>query len=169
MDGKWRSATPCLLLPLLLATGMSLPIALPAAAQPDAVAVIVHSSNQESRLSRRDIRGYLVLEENTWPDEKPITVYTPKSGKAKELMLRVVYELSNASELRDLLDRKTTSNQGTVREYSTDREIKEKVKNNPGAIGYISAEEVDEDDTVAALIVDGKKFTSVQYPLRIPE
>lgn len=128
----------------------------------DRVAIIVNKNNTETRLSRAEIREYLLLEKLTWRGNKPVAIFVRKDGRERDLMLKKVYD-KKAPELRTHILTKKTSQQGHATALSSDQAVLDRVRRDPYAIGYINASFL--DPSVVPVTVDGKSHTSSDYPL----
>ena len=151
------------LLAVVLATGAS------ARAQSAALAIVVHRSNPVESLTRAELRQILLLERQSWPNNKKITVVMRDSGQPERVaLLHAVCQMTERDFDRRLLQ--TTFQGGALaqpRTISTPDGMLRFVFNVPGALGYLRADAV--DATVKVVRIDGKLPNEPGYPLVLSE
>jgi len=116
-------------------------------------AVIVNKANAVEKISTRDLKRIFLGEKTTWPDNKEnIRVAVFKKGAVHKEFLK---DIVKKSPLRFSIHWKRILFTGTgsaANIFKTDAEVKEFIKANPTAIGYISAQSL--DDTVKKIGTD---------------
>ena len=153
---------------IAIAVGLAASIVCPCAAQaPPVMAFIVHRSNEVDNLSRAELREILLLESQSWPNRKKITVVMRDAGDAgRVLVLRSVCGMNDADLERHV---QQAIYQGTVvsppRTISTSDGMRRFVFNVPGAIGYVPL--IEADSTVKVLRIDGKLPGEPGYPVLV--
>jgi ABC-type phosphate transport system substrate-binding protein len=136
------------------------------AAPPPLFAIIVHRSNPVDNLSFSDLRRIFMLDTQTWPHGRKITVVLREKGQPERAdAIRILCGLSERDYEKHILFR---TFQGGVnigpRAIQSAPAMLRFVYNAPGAIGYVKADEV--DATVKLLRVDGTLPDDPRYPLR---
>jgi ABC-type phosphate transport system substrate-binding protein len=132
----------------------------------DALAIIVHRANPSDTLGSAELRRIFMLETQTWPQGRRITVVLREKGQAeREEALRAICGLSEADYERHVL---LQTFRGVVtrgpRSIQSASLMLRFVFNTPGAIGYVRADEV--DNSVKVLSIDNLLPGDAQYPLR---
>ena len=116
-------------------------------------AVIVNKANAVEKISSRDLKRIFLGEKTTWPHNKEkIRVAVFKKAALHKEFLR---DILKKSPLQFSLHWKRILFTGTGSApniFNTDAEVKEFVKANPTAIGYISPQSL--DDTVKKISTD---------------
>jgi len=132
----------------------------------DDLAIIVHRSNPVDDLSRAELRRMFLLETQTWPKGRKITVVLREKGQADRAeALELICDLTNAEYERHVLLQTFRGNVGWgPRSILTASAMLRFVFNVPGAIGSVWADEA--DDTVKVLRVEGRLPGEPDYPLR---
>jgi phosphate transport system substrate-binding protein len=161
------SARPVLLVALLLAAPFV--GAAPedeSTASPTPLAVVVHRSNPVDNLTMGELRHIFMLDTQTWPHGRKITVVLREKGQPERAdAIRIICRLSERDYERHILFR---TFQGTVnsgpRAIQSASAMLRFVYNAPGAIGYVNADEV--DASVKLLRIDGVLPDDPRYPLR---
>jgi len=132
----------------------------------DALAIIVHRANPIDALGSAELRRIFMLESQTWPQGRRITVVLREKGQAeRDDAIRAICGLSEADYERHVL---LQTFRGAVtrgpRSIQSASLMLRFVFNTPGAIGYVRADEV--DDSVKVLAIDNLLPGDAQYPLR---
>ena len=132
----------------------------------DALAIIVHRANPIDTLGSAELRRIFMLESQTWPQGRRITVVLREKGQAeREEALRAICGLSEADYERHVL---LQTFRGAVtrgpRSIQSASLMLRFIFNTPGAIGYVRADEV--DNTVKVVAIDDLLPGDAQYPLR---
>jgi ABC-type phosphate transport system substrate-binding protein len=157
-----------LVLVLLLSTAPLAPLALAGqqAAPAPALAIIVHHSNPVEGLTFSELRRIFMLDTQTWPNGRKITVVLREKGQPERAeALRIICGLSEREYDRHILLR---TFQGSVnigpRAIQSAPGMLRFVYNAPGAIGFVHADEV--DSSVKLLRIDGVLPDDPKYPVR---
>jgi len=136
-----------------------------AIAPPPPLAVIVHRSNPIDDLSFSELRRIFMLDTQTWPHGRKITVVLRDKGQPERAdAIRMICGLSETDYEKHILFR---TFQGRVnigpRSIQTAAAMLRFVFSAPGAIGYVAADQV--DATVKLLRIDGALPGDSRYPL----
>lgn len=131
-----------------------------------ALAVFVHPSNPVETLPLSELRRIFLLDTQTWPHGRKITVVLREKGQPERTdAIRLICGLTEREYDRQVLFR---TFQGNVtigpRSIQSAAAMLRFVHNAPGAIGYANADEV--DSTVKVLRIDGLLPDDPRYPLR---
>jgi len=131
-----------------------------------ALAIIVHASNPVENLSFSELRRIFMLDTQTWPHGRKITVVLREKGQAERAdAIRLICGLSEGDYDKHILFR---TFQGSVnigpRSIQSAPAMLRFVYSAPGAIGYVAADQV--DATVKTLRIDGALPGDPRYPLR---
>ncbi len=162
--------TPRLALIGLLLWAASLAGTVPGVAQQapagPALAIIVHRSNPVDNLTSGELRRIFMLDMQTWPHGRKITVVLRDRGQPERAeVIRMVCRLSESDYEKHILFR---TFQGSVnigpRAIQSVSGMLNFVYSAPGAIGYVNADEV--DASVKLLRVNGMLPDDPRYPLR---
>jgi len=129
------------------------------------LAIIVHRSNPVDDLSRAELRRMFLLERQTWPRGRKVTVVLREKGQPERAeALQLICDLSDAEYERHVLLQTFRGNVGwgprSIRSASAMLRF---VFNVPGAIGHVGADET--DDSVKVLRIDGRLPGEPGYPL----
>ena len=111
-------------------------------------AVIVHPDNPAQTLTAKELKMIFLGERTTWPDGQPLKVAALKNGEVHKEFLRDMVKLS---PMKFAIHWKqkifTGSGSGShINFFKTEDKVKEFVKANPTAIGYIPVDSI--DDTI---------------------
>ena len=158
--------------PLLAVLLLAALLAAPAttASQPAAplppLAVIVHPANPVENLTVSELRRIFMLDTQTWPHGRKITVVLREKGQPERAEgIRIICGVTEREYERQILFR---TFQGSVnigpRSIQSSATMLRFVHNAPGANGYVNADEV--DATVKLLRIDGVAVDDPRYPLR---
>jgi hypothetical protein len=130
------------------------------------VAIIVHRSNPVENLSRAELRRMFLLETQTWPRGRKITVVVREKGQPERAeALQAICDLNEAEYERHVLLQTFRGNVGWgPRSILSADAMRRFVFNVPGAIGYVWANET--DDSVKVVRIDGLLPGEPGYPLR---
>ena len=133
---------------------------------PAALAIIVHRSNPVDGLTSRELRRVFLLETQTWPHGRKITVVLREKDQPERAeAIRLVCGMSEADYDRHILFQ---TYRGSIaagpRTIRTDSAMLRFVFNAPGAIGYVPAGQV--DGSVKVLRIDGALPEEPRYPVR---
>ena len=140
------------------------PAAQPAA--PDGLAIIVNRSNPVDGLSMGELRRIFMLETQTWPNGRKITVILREKGQPERAeAIRLICELSEPEYERHVLFQTFRGSTGWgPRSILSASSMLRFVFNAPGAIGYVPAHQADQ--SVKVLRIDGLLPGDAKYPLR---
>ena len=135
-------------------------------AVPPPLAVIVHPANPVENLTVGELRRIFMLDTQTWPHGRKITVVLREKGQAERADgIRIICGLTEREYDRQVLFR---TFQGSVnigpRSIQSSATMLRFVQNAPGAVGYVNADEF--DGTVKLLRIDGLLPDNPRYPLR---
>jgi ABC-type phosphate transport system substrate-binding protein len=132
----------------------------------DAIAIIVHRSNPVDSLSFAELRRIFLLERQTWPHGRKITLVLREQGQPERTeALALIVGMSEPEFDRHVLFQTFRGDIGlgprSIRSAATMLRF---VYNAPGAIGHVYANEL--DNTVKALRIDGLSHDDPAYRLR---
>ena len=135
-------------------------------AVPPPLAVIVHPANPVENLTVSELRRIFMLDTQTWPHGRKITVVLREKGQPERADgIRIICGLTEREYDRQVLFR---TFQGSVnigpRSIQSSATMLRFVQNAPGAVGYVNADEF--DGTVKLLRIDGLLPDNPRYPLR---
>jgi hypothetical protein len=134
---------------------------------PVTFALVVHQSNPVNDLTMADLRRIFMLETQTWPHGRKITLVLGEKGQpGRAEIIRVVCGISEADYDRHLL---LQTFRGTIgwgpRAIRSPAAMQRFVFNAPGAIAYLPADVT--DSTTKVLRIDGLLPGDPQYPVRV--
>jgi len=132
-----------------------------------ALAVIVNPKNPVTNLSFNELRAYLKLEQQFWPDKQRIQLFLrPSKSTEMQILLEQVYRMSSA-KLRKYwvgkVFRGEISSKPSV--VPTAKSARTRVLKVPGALTVVMLDEVPEG--VRVLTIDGKQPGDEGYRLSI--
>jgi hypothetical protein len=133
--------------------------------RPLELAVIVHPDNPVSKVSLAELRAYLKVEREFWPNRKRCDVYLPQSTTdAYDVLLQKIYRMSH-KKLQKYWVRRLFSGEITAKPsyVPSAKAAGEQVLKSEGALSVVAAKEVPAG--VKVLLVDGKKPGEEGYPL----
>ena len=135
-------------------------------AVPPPLAVIVHPANPVENLTVSELRRIFMLDTQTWPHGRKITVVLRDKGQPERTdAIRLICGLAERDYEKHILFR---TFQGSVnigpRAIQSAPAMLRFVFSAPGAIGYVNADEV--DGSVKLLRIDGRLPDDPAYPLR---
>ncbi|MCF6310076.1 MAG: substrate-binding domain-containing protein [Sulfurimonas sp.] len=120
------------------------------------VAVIVNPQNLVSEISVKDLKHIYRTKKTTWSTgEKIEVVNLKKEDSVRVKFSNVILKKTPAKMEKYYLKRALKGKGQAPKLLNSSSDIKEFVKNNKGAIGYIDVNDV--DDEVKVLSIDGKK------------
>ena len=134
----------------------------------EALAIIVHRSNPVDGLTRGELRRIFLLETQTWPHGRKITVVLREKGQPERAeAIRLVCGMTEAEFDRYLLFQTFRGNAAWgPRSIQTASAMQRFVFNAPGAIGDVDASEL--DGSTKVLRIDGLLPSDPGYALRRP-
>jgi len=135
------------------------------ARKPVVLAVIVHPKNPVTKLSFSELRAYLKVERQFWPNRKRCEIFLPsKKTAAHKFLLKKAYRMSNR-RLQKYWVRKMFSGEIPSKPsyVPSSRAAVSQVLKGEGAISIVPIEDV--GDRVRVLLIDGKKPGQEGYPL----
>jgi ABC-type phosphate transport system substrate-binding protein len=140
--------------------------ALTQTAQPAALAIIVHRSNPVDGLTLSEVRRIFMLDTQTWPHGRKITVVLREKGQPERAdAIRLLCGMSEADFDRYVLFQTFRGALGQEpRAIRSASSMLRFVFNVPGAIGYVPADLA--DGSTKVLRIDGLLPDSPKYPLR---
>lgn len=111
-------------------------------------AVIVHPDNPTPTLTAKDLKMIFLGDQTTWPDGQPLKVAALKNGEMHKEFLKDMVKLSPMKFAMHWKQKIFTGSATGchINFFKSEDKVKEYVKANPTAIGYISVDSV--DDTV---------------------
>lgn len=136
------------------------------AASAPPLAIVVHRSNPVENLTFRELRRIFILDTQTWPHGRKITVVLREKGQADRAdAIRIVCGLSERDYERHILFRTFQGSVGVgPRSIHSAPAMLRFVSSAPGAIGHVNADEA--DASVKVLRIDGLLPDDARYPLR---
>ena len=142
----WSVAAVCLIAFAAVASGQ--------VAASEGLAIVVHRANPIDALTRQELRRIFMLDTQTWPHGRKITVVLREKGQPERAeAIRLICGLSEPEFERHVLYQ---TFRGSVdrapRSIQSASAMLRFIFNTPGAIGYVRADEV--DDTVKVLQID---------------
>ena len=132
----------------------------------EAIAIIVHRSNPVDTLSFAELRRIVLLERQTWPHGRKVTLVLREPGQQERIeLLALVGGMSEPEFERHVLFQTFRGNVGWgPRSIRSAEAMRRFVYNAPGAIGHVYASEL--DDSIKALRIDGLSHDDPRYRLR---
>jgi len=135
------------------------------AKKPQAFAVIVNEKNPVKKLSFSELRSFLRMRRQFWPNRKRCDLYLPKrESDAYEMLLKNVYKTSDKKLqkywVRLLFSGDIPAKPSVV---TSPKAAGAQVIKNEGALSIVPADEVPKG--VQVLLIDGKKPGEEGYPL----
>lgn len=111
-------------------------------------AVIVHPDNPTQTLNVKDLKMIFLGDKTTWPDGQPLKIAALKKGEVHKEFLRDIVKLSPMKfaihwKQKIFTGSATASH---INFFKSEDKVKEYVKTNPTAIGYIPVDAL--DDTI---------------------
>lgn len=166
MGSRFLLAIGVMLLPAVLPAGLVGPVAAQDTT-PDAIAIVVHQSNPVKNLTLSELRRLFMMETQTWPHGRKVTLVLGEKGQAGRAdAIRLICGISEAEYDRHILLQTFRGSIGwgprAIRSVSAMLRF---VFNAPGAIGYVPAGQA--DTTIKVLSIDGRGPTDPQYALRM--
>jgi ABC-type phosphate transport system substrate-binding protein len=138
---------------------------IPQVPPPPALAVIVHRSNPIEGVTFSELRRIFMLDTQTWPHGRKITVVLREKGQPeRDDAIRIICGLSEEDYDKHILLR---TFQGRVnigpRSIQSASAMVRFVYSAPGAVGYVTADQV--EPTVKLLRIDDSLPGDPRYPL----
>ncbi len=149
--------------------GAGEPAGIPAQKQAEkelCLAIIVNRANAVENLSFADLRKIFLGERNHWPDGHRITVVMLDSERPeRKVILAAVYQMKD-QDFNRYFEEATFRGEvfSAPKTLATPQGARKFVFNLPSAIGYVSAEDV--DDSVKVVRVDGRLPSDKGYKFR---
>lgn len=141
----------------------------PAGAQaPPPLAIIVHRSNPVDEVTFSELRRIFMLDTQTWPHGRKITVVLREKGQPERAeAIRIICGLSETNYERHVLFQ-TFRGAVTIgpRSIQSTALMLRFVYSAPGAVGYVAADQL--DASVKVLRIDGLLPGDAGYPLSRP-
>ncbi len=133
--------------------------------EPLELAVIVHPKNPVTKVTLAELRAYLKIEREYWPDRKRCDVYLPQSTTDEyDVLLQKIYRMSH-KKLQKYWVRRLFSGEISAKPsyVPSAKAAGEQVAKGEGAISVVAAKDVPKG--VNVLLIDGKKPGEEGYPL----
>jgi hypothetical protein len=136
-----------------------------------ALAIIVHPKNPVTKASFGELRAYLKVEQQFWPNRKRCEIYLPQTKTPEyAILLEKVYRMSH-EKLQKYWVRKLFSGEIPSKPayVPSAKAAVSRVLQSEGALSIIGAHEVPKDaegkPTVKVLLIEGKAPGEPGYPL----
>jgi hypothetical protein len=131
------------------------------------LAIIVNVANPVQSLSVVELQRIFRAEQNHWPDGHRITIVLLEPGQPeRDMALREIYQMSERDLTRYFVQATFTGEAlSAPKTLATASGLRKFVFNVPGAIGCVSADEV--DATVKVVRLNGHLPGEKGYPLRL--
>ena len=129
------------------------------------LAVIVHPKNPVAKLTMAELRAYLKVEKEFWPDRKHCDVYLPQSATDEyDVLLQKIYRMSH-KKLQKYWARRLFSGEISAKPsyVPSAKAAGAEVMKSEGAISIVAVKDIPKD--VKVLLIDGKKPGEDGYPL----
>jgi hypothetical protein len=132
------------------------------------VAVVVHPSNVEDRITSAELCDTLLGERRRWLDGRPIEVLVPPAGSSEwTVAIRAVCRTSEAGFKRQVASSRAFGRASRPPQIvETAADMKKRVAASPRALGFLTVTEL--DATVKALLIDGLPPTDAKYLIQGP-
>lgn len=108
--------------------------------------IIVNKSNPVPDISPRDLEKIFLGKKSTWPEGQRIRISVFKRGDVHKEFLKDIVKMNPTQFSVYWKKLVFTGKASPLKICKNDAEVKEFVRENPGAIGYISADSL--DDTI---------------------
>lgn len=143
----------CRMMATILLMGSYLIAAAPAVADESPVVLIAHPGVTTPWLNRDTTRAIFAMRQRTWPDGQAVQVYVLDSSNSVHARFCKERLSVYPHQLQLAWDRMVFSGTGQApNRVSNQIEMREKIANTPGAIGYIEREYL--DDSVQVISMD---------------
>ena len=145
MGGPARAACLALLLAALTVARPPHASGQPSTAPSPALAIVVHRSNPVENLTFAELRRIFLLDTQTWPHGRKITVVLREKGQPERAdAIRIICGLPERDYERHILFRTFQGHVGIgPRSIQSAPAMLRFVYSAPGAIGHVNADEVD--------------------------
>jgi ABC-type phosphate transport system substrate-binding protein len=143
---------PIVLTILILMLVISCPLLLTLGAAVEEVDIVVNKANDVGPLSREQVRQIFMGEKSSWRGGKRITIlmFAPDQTE-RAVILREVFRMNESDYTRYFLQAAFTGKvQAAPKDLPSAAQMKARLAANPGAIGYLKKEDV--DDSVRVLL-----------------
>jgi hypothetical protein len=130
------------------------------------LAVIVHPKNPIKTVSFNELRAYLKVERQFWPNKKRCQIFLPsRKTDAYEILLKKVYRMSH-NKLQKFWVRRLFSGQIPAKPsfVPSSRAAGKQVLKSLGALSIVDARNIPKG--VRVLLIDGKKPGDAGYSLK---
>jgi ABC-type phosphate transport system substrate-binding protein len=134
---------------ILIATGMLL-VRRTAAADPE-VDVIINNANTIGELSIDNAKKVFMGDKSSWPSGKRVTILMLSSGQPERaVVLREIYKMPE-DQYQQYFTQAAFAGKVSAppKDVATTAQMKQAVASNPGAIGYVKKDDVDDSVKVA--------------------
>ncbi len=116
--------------------------------------VVVHSSVKQESISRNTLRAIFGMRHRKWPDGFPIKVFVLRDDASLHISFSKSILYIFPYQLRRAWDRQVYSGTGQApNEVESIEEMRKKIADTPGAIGYLPLPENHENEVDTALRV----------------
>jgi ABC-type phosphate transport system substrate-binding protein len=134
--------------------------------QSEAIAVVVHPSNSEQRMTSAELCDILLGERQRWPNGSLIQVFVPPAGSQEwTLVLRAVCRMSESGFRRQVASSRFFGHASRPPQVvATASELKQRVAASQRAIGFVTTSRL--DATVKTLSIDGRSPTDTDYSIQ---
>lgn len=108
--------------------------------------VVVHPTVSQEQISRNTLRAIFSKRLQNWPDGSPVTVFV--LSDRSPLHIAFCKQILNVypHQLRRAWDRLVYSGTGqSPLEVDSEKDMRQKISNTPGGIGYLTAKEQDDE------------------------
>lgn len=132
------------------------------------LAVIVHPKNPIKTVSFSELRAYLKVERQFWPNKKRCQIFLPsRRTEAYEILLKKVYRMSH-NKLQKFWVRRLFSGQIPSKPsfVPSPEAAGKQVLKSPGALSVVDARKIPKG--VRVLLIDGKQPGDAGYLLKGP-
>ncbi len=109
----------------------------------DGYIVVVNKSNPVQDLSYRSLVMIFLGEKTTWEDDEKIKLAVLKGGEVHKAFLKDTVKMSPL-KFSHYWKRLIFTGSGAWKVLKNEAKLKEYIKNNPEAIGYLSSKSIDE-------------------------
>jgi ABC-type phosphate transport system substrate-binding protein len=113
------------------------------------IAVVVNQQNKVGKLTSVQLAKIIRSETRTWPDGQPIVIALHEDSPGELSTLEHLLKLSS-QDCKALI----AAHKDSIRLATSDEDVLQTVKSNPGAIGFVEVHSI--DGSVNLLSIDGK-------------
>lgn len=119
---------------------------LPRASAAGEVDIVVNKANTIADLSLADARKIFMGDKSTWPSGKRVSILMLAQGQPeREVVLKEIYKMSEADYSKYFLQAAFTGKvSAPPKDVASAAQLKQLVAENPGAVGFVKKEDVDD-------------------------